>query len=268
MNIQHWSTEKIIARVLSNKNQKNYWNYITELRRRVNEEVYNHAYNLTKSSIDKEKILGIYILAQLGFNPRFQQKKTVKRYFAMLQKEQSPKVLAALFSSIAHNNTDLNEVQIAKLASFTNHSYADVRFELALALSCIEQQTAIHSLIQLAKDKHHDVRNWATFGLGSQIETDTTEIRNTLWHNIEDTDQDVRFEAMVGLAKRKDQRIVAILKTKLETLDEDSYDVLEAIEALQDTTFIPLLTAKINSKNVNKHWLECAKETIQVLNKC
>ncbi|MFK7748624.1 MAG: HEAT repeat domain-containing protein [Kordia sp.] len=265
MKIKHWTTEKIISRVLSNKNQTNYWNYITELRSRVNKKVYNIAFELTKSSIDKEKILGIYILAQLGFDPRFQQKKTILRYFYMLQEEQSPKVLVALFSSIAHNNHNLNEVQIEKLASFKNHPNIDVRFDLSLALSGIEHKTAIHTLIQLSKDKHHDVRNWATFGLGTQIETDTPEIRNALWQNIEDTHQDTRFEAMVGLANRKDQRIFSVLKTKLEAFDEDNYHILDPIEKLQHEDFIPLLEAKINTNTSDTHWNETAKEVIKIL---
>ena len=65
-----------------------------------------------------------------------------------------------------------------------------------------EDNAAIAALITLTGDPDEDVRDWAVFGLGSQIETDNESIREALWRAVDDTSSDVRGEALVGLAKR------------------------------------------------------------------
>jgi HEAT repeat protein len=64
-----------------------------------------------------------------------------------------------------------------------------------------------------------DFRDWATFGLGVQGDMDSVEIREALVRRLNDPDEDVREEAMVGLAKRKDERAVPALLPALEQPD-------------------------------------------------
>lgn len=267
MSRKKWTSEKIFARLLNNKTQKTFWENVRELRKRPNIKVYNKAYKLAKSEIEKEKIIGIYVLAQLGFDPRFQQAKTVKLYFKLLENEKSPKVISAILSSISHNNENLSEKQISKLIEFKTHKFVNVRFELTLALSCLENENAIKTLIELSNDKDSDTRNWATFGIGTQIENDTEEIRSALWNRVTDKDEITRLEAISGLAKRKDKKIKEVLKTELEYIDEKGSLILESIELFKDKDFIPLLEKKIvenkKSKKVNEDWL---LETINKLN--
>ena len=253
--------------MLNNKTQKTFWENVRELRKRPNNEVYNKAYKLAESESKKEKIIGIYVLAQLGFDPRFQQAKTVKLYFKLLENEKSPKVISAILSSISHNNENLNEKQISKLIEFKTHKFVNVRFELALALSCLENENAIKTLIELSNDKDSDTRNWATFGIGTQLDNDTEKIRTALWNRVTDKDEITRLEAISGLAKRKDRKIKEVLKTELENIDENGSLILESIELFNDKDFIPLLEKKIvenkRSKKVNEDWL---LETINKLN--
>jgi HEAT repeat protein len=77
--------------------------------------------------------------------------------------------------------------------------------------------------MQLMRDSDSDVRDWATFGLGTQSEADSEAIRGALFERLPDTDQDTRAEAAVGLAKRKDLRVLPVV---LEELDRDEYGVL------------------------------------------
>ena len=86
---ENWKNEKIFERLVNNKSQKTYWNNISELRKRATEEIYDQAYKLAKSENAKKKIIGIDVLAQLGFDPRIGQKKTVKLYFELLENKQN-----------------------------------------------------------------------------------------------------------------------------------------------------------------------------------
>lgn len=251
--------EKIFSRLVSNKSNKNYWNYIRELRKRKTEAIFNKAIELTNSAIDKEKIIGIDILTQFGY-PRVHLKKILTIFFRMLQIETDKKVLSSLLYGIGHNNEALTDQQLQILCSYQNHKSTDVRFSLAVSLSGIEKTKAITTLIQLSKDKDTDVRNWATFGLGTQIEVDNELIREALWKRVNDNDEVTRDEAIFGLAKRKDERIKEILKKELENIDELGSLILEAIETFNDKDFINLIEKQIlenkKGKKVNEDWLQ------------
>ena len=267
MSRKKWTSEKIFTRLLNNKTQKTFWKNVRELRKRPNKEVYNQAFKFANSESEKEKIIGIYVLAQLGFDPRFQQDKTVDLYFKLLENEKSPKVISAILSSISHNNENLNEKQISRLIEFKTHKFVNVRFELTLAISCLENENAIKTLIELSNDKDSDIRNWATFGIGTQLDNETEEIGIALWNRVPDKDESTRLEAISGLAKRKDKKIKEVLKTELKKIDENGSMILESIELLNDREFIPLLEKKIienkKSKKVNEDWI---LETINKLN--
>lgn len=263
---KEWPSNKIFDRLLRNKTQKTYWKNILELRTRPNKKVYNQAYKLALSESEKEKIIGIYVLAQLGLEPRFQQKKTVELYFKLLENERSPKVISAILSSIGHNNKNLDEHQISKIIEFKNHTYSEVRFQLTLALSCLENKKVIKTLIELSEDKYSFIRNWSTFALGSQLELNTVEITQALWNRINDQDQETKLEAITGLANRKDIRVKEIIKKELQSGD---FGVLlfDAIESLNDKDFLPLLNKNLklaeNDDRISEGWISDLKECIK-----
>ena len=269
MNRKNWTSEKIFTRLLNNKTQKTFWENVRELRKRPNEEVYNQAFKLADSESEKEKIIGIYVLAQLGFDPRFQQNKTVDLYFELLENEKSPKVISAVLSSISHNNENLNENQISKLIEYKTHKFTDVRFELTLAISGLENENAIKTLIELSNDKDSDIRNWATFGIGNRLETDTEDIRNALWNRINDSDFETKSEAIVGLANRMDKRIKEVIISELKNGDYGTL-LFEAILKLNDKDFLPYLIenlkiAKKDNDVIKNGWVLALKETIKEL---
>jgi HEAT repeat protein len=81
------------------------------------------------------------------------------------------------------------------------------------------------------EDADADVRDWATFGLGVLGDQDSSEIREALSRRLNDEDVDAREEALVGLAKRHDTRIVPNLIDALAESDI-SYRVVEAAHML------------------------------------
>ena len=267
MSLTNFSNEKLFDRILNNKSNINYWKYISELRKRKSKDIFEKSIELTKSEISKEKIIGINVLAQFGY-PRLQQKEILKRYFSLLKTDKDKNVISSILYAIGHNNDNLTEKQIDIVCSFKNHKSVNVRHGLVSAILAIDKTKPINTLIQLTKDKDSDIRDWATFGIGTQIETDNLIIRETLWERINDSDENTRFEAIIGLAKRKDQKIKDIIKNELLKIDEFGSLILEAIEELNDKEFIALIEEQIKKnkvlKKVNEDWLV---ETLEKLKK-
>ena len=256
--LTNYKTEKIFERLLTNKSKENYWKYISELRKRKTDEIFKKSVLLTKSESAKERMIGTDVLAQFGF-PRRHKKEIINLFFQLLKSESDKKVISSILYGIGHNNEKLTNRQVEFLCSFRTHKSVYVKHSLVSALSTIEKDKAIDTLIKLSNDTDPDIRDGATFGIGSQVKTDHKKIRTALWDRISDNDQGTRFEAISGLARRKDHRIKEILKTELENLDEYGSLILESIEYLNDKSFVPILEKKIQenkqSKTVNQNWL-------------
>lgn len=258
MSLIKYPDEKLFGRLLNNKSDKNYWRYISELRKRKSKAIFEKSISLTNSEITKERIIGIDILAQFGY-PRLHKNKILKKFFQLLKKETDKYIISSIFYGIGHNNEDLTTKQIDLICSFKNNKSSRVRYSLVFALTTKEEPKAIRTLIELSKDRDYEIRDWATFGLGSQIEIDNEAIRNALWKRVNDKYEAPRFEAIAGLAKRKDERVKAVLIRELENIDEFGSLILESIEDLNDKDFIPLLQKQIAKnkefKTVEEKWL-------------
>ncbi|MGH9126965.1 MAG: HEAT repeat domain-containing protein [Acidimicrobiales bacterium] len=66
------------------------------------------------------------------------------------------------------------------------------------------------SSIQLSRDPGREIRDWATFGLGSILDLDSPAVRQALVDRLADEDIDTSCEALVGLAERHDERAFQI----------------------------------------------------------
>lgn len=259
MKREDWTDERIFERLLTNRTKQTYWENISELRKRPNQYVFDRAVELIKTNNDKEIIIGIDVLAQLGFNPRFKQNETIEICFSLLEKEQTPKVTESILFAISHNNEILKKDQILALTNLKTHSYCIVRYGLVQALSGLEQKDAIEALIELSADKNQDIRDWAVFSLGTLIETNNDSITKVLWERTNDSNESVRFEAIAGLAKRKDKRIKDTLIQELKNINDNGSIILESIEDFNDIDFIEFLKNQIElnkkTKQVNEKWL-------------
>jgi HEAT repeat protein len=273
MSRKDWTDEKLIYRLTNNKTHKSRWENISALRKRPSEELFSKCVELTKSDNTKIRKIGIDILAQLGSSPRPFLKETLKIYFELLEVEIDPDVLMSLLYSIGHNNDELDKEQIEKICSFIDNDNSLTKEGLVSALLGIDNLTAIETLIKLSSDKLNHIRNWATFGLGTQIERNNKNIREALWERVNDKHKETKLEAIVGLAKRKDNRVNEIIKR--EIIDGD-YGILlfEAILETKDKEFLPLLNQNLklikNDTNINSEWEKdlknCINELIKLTN--
>ncbi len=214
MSRKDWTDDKLISRLLNNKSDKSRWDNIRVLRSRPSEELFLKCVEFTKSNDTKIRKIGIDILAQLGSTPRPFLKETSKIYFELLDFETDPEVLMSLLYSIRHNNDKLGVVEIEKLCSLQNHNNSLVKEGLVSALGFTDNLQAINVLIKFTEDRLSHIRDWATFYIG-QGERNNKQIRNALWNRINDKHQETKFEAIVGLAKRKDTRVIEIIKREL-----------------------------------------------------
>jgi HEAT repeat protein len=117
-----------------------------------------------------------------------------------------------------------------------------VRFAVVFALAGYEDEFAIKTKIEMSSDKDELVRDWATCGLGG-IDVDTPEIRAALLARVADADEITRGEALVGLARRKDQRAIKPLIKELERYYEAEHGdySVEAAEEFADVRLLPVL---------------------------
>ena len=97
MSKKDWTTEKLFARLLNNKSEKSYWEYIRILRSRPDNGVFRRCMELTTSDIPKNRRIGIDILAQLGVYPRPFHNETIDKYFNLLEIEKEPKISCQYF---------------------------------------------------------------------------------------------------------------------------------------------------------------------------
>jgi len=159
----------------------------------------------------------------------------VPQLIALLDDQREPLVIAAIVDAL---NKASDEVASLEALRFVDHSDDSVRLAVAHALpagveSPLGTSLAAAGLMQLTRDPVDEIRDWSTFGLGSQLNVDTTEVREALWARIDDASQMIRDEAAVGLAQRRDRRAVQLVADRLT--DEDAGPlVFEAAEYLAD----------------------------------
>lgn len=263
-----WKDQKLIDRAISNQSAKSYWANIHELRERASDEIYDRALCLAKSENVKEKITGIDILAQFGVNKRPKSGAVVRVFLDLLLKEDDPDVINSLLVGLGHNGQCLKKKDIEKIVFFKDHEESFVRYGLVFALLGKSQAVAVDTLIDLSQDKSQPVRDWATFGLGTGIEKNNRKIRDALWVNTQDQDEDTRQEAILGLAKRKDLRVQEVIISELLEGEHGTL-LFESIQETGDKELLKYLTKALSecrkNKNINPDWVKKLKACIKAI---
>jgi HEAT repeat protein len=100
------------------------------------------------------------------------------------------------------------------------HSDIEIRYAVAHSLPLLEpDEAALQSLRQLSRDPDDDIRNWATFGLGTQSDDRSKETAEALVDRLDDPDAETRLEAIIGLARRRDERVRSLVVRALDEWD-------------------------------------------------
>jgi len=214
-----------------------YWNAISPLQRGEPTEVWALIAPLAVDDDPRLRALVPDVLRFLGGKERPLLNQTVLLLKSMLENEGTPSVIAAIATAFV----DLGHpAAIDLLRPFVTHPDAAVREAVVHGLLPVARQ-AIPELIILSKDENEAVRDWATFGLGSQLGeradpglVDTPEVRNALAERLDDPHDETRAEATLGLAVRRDERAIPVIARELKSGTAWTHYV-EAAELLADS---------------------------------
>lgn len=235
------STDELFARTLQgDEEDEGAWRAIWQLHHRGGEAVFQRAAAWLQSSSPKERGRGANVLSQLEFRSRTPERaaRFTDVLLLTLAKEQDVAVLEAMAAALGHLGDPRS---VSALLPLKDHPDAHVRFGVVMGLSRYRDAQALQALIQLSRDSDELVREWATFTLGSQArEVDTPELREALVDRLSESHPKIRGEALLGLALRKDARVLEPLRRVLEGSEVSTLDV-EAAQALEDVSLLPLL---------------------------
>jgi HEAT repeat protein len=233
------SIDELVSTALSESDDDIAWDAVCALHFRGTEGVLARAETLCRSDSVRERRLGADILGQLGIPDRTFPKQCLSILLRMLSDEMDADVLQAILVALGH----LKESDAIEPASrYRRHPDPGVRHGVVLALTGYDDPRAVNWLIELSCDEDTHVRDWATFAVAQMIDLDTPAIREALAARLEDADYDTRCEAIVGLAKRGDRRVIPVISEELASNRVGSL-VVEAAAMIPDPQFHPRLIA-------------------------
>lgn len=214
------TTELITLALTQDRDEDLYWDTISTLWCRPDVATFESASHLLKSGEWEHRAVGVDIMAQLGISsvnplPVFrEQAVAMLSPMALDPRNAQPELLNSIICAISHQG---DPASLDLLIRFKNDPYWQIRWNIVCSLPKFQDERAVEALIEMTEDEDETVRDWATFGLGTQCDVDTPEVREALARRLQDTDNDTRNEAIRGLAARGDKRVLHALKRELET---------------------------------------------------
>jgi hypothetical protein len=208
------------------------WKAVHELRRIGSRRIFDRAVEWCGASDPTVRARGLDILAQIGRTADHPSNSFPDECFSVIQEvlrdEREIRPLDSAIAALGHLD---DPAGIPLILQYRSHSDSEIRFSVACALgSFANDARSAECLLMLMKDEDEEVRDWATFGVGVTGDFDSDAIRDALFERLSDPNEDVRQEAMAGLGKRRDQRVLPLLVATLE----QSEAAIPVIEAARD----------------------------------
>jgi HEAT repeat protein len=209
------------------------WEAVEALRSTGGREVFARAAEWLTSANPLARARAADILGQIGVGagrPHEFPEAACDLLLELLTAEQHPRAAASAIVALGHIRAPRALPTIYK---FIAHEDAVLRHAISFALGCFVADRASHpGLMLLMTDADQDVRDWATFSLGVWGDLDSPQIRDALARRLGDNFEDVRFEAIAGLAKRGDSRVLPVLVETLEAQEDPDQRLVDAACAL------------------------------------
>ena len=201
--------ELFAASITGDFDREEQWNAIYKLQDIATREVFDKAVSFCQSSNSEKCCRGLAVLAQFGVNAGTAhgfKDEIVAVVKDVLRKDNSSNIVCSALAALGHIK-DPNSIDLVGL--LLNNPAPEVRHSVAAALGGFaDSEQGVEMLLCLMNDSDGSVRDWATFGLGVQGVRDSVEIRNALFKALSDTHLEAQTEAMLGLARRSDLRVL------------------------------------------------------------
>ena len=207
-----------------------YWRVISLLRGRPERDVFERAAACCRGDTPAERIVGANVLAQLGFGDRDGVRPFTEETVPVLRSlldDKNDDAVAAAIHALAHHRYAVP----GDFRELARHPSQPIREAVAHVLSGHDHAEAVALLIELTKDLDDSVRDWATFAIARQCDADSADIRKALADRLDDSDAEVRGEAMVGLARRRDPSVIDCIAAALDASDPNQlvFDAAEEV---------------------------------------
>jgi HEAT repeat protein len=195
--------------------QDDSWAFVRALQRRASESVFQQARTWCGADDAGLRRLGANVLGQLGAAAEHPFAAVSTPVLEGLLGDPDESVVSCALTALGHLGTG-ETMTICALASSPSDR---IRYNVAWCLGLREDPEALATLIALSRDPDAEVRDWATFGVGSLSDADSPEIRQALVDRLDDDDAETRAEATLGLVKRGDGRGDAAVAAALSRPD-------------------------------------------------
>ena len=191
-----------------------YWELVSSLHDRPPAEVWELVAPLATSEDLRLQQLVPDVLRLLGREAQPLATQTLELFEKMLGANPSGEVVGCIGNACVDFH-DLSVVTM--LAPFASHADDAVREAVLHALRRSNHPQAIAALINLSRDEVEELREWATFALGSQLPlVRSSEVSEALAARLTDPHEPTRDEAVIGLGLRGDARALGPLISQLE----------------------------------------------------
>jgi HEAT repeat protein len=219
------------------------WDLIAGILAECPDDVLEEAAGLLQGDLERGRTLGADILGRfVGIEPNSRPVVLDALLTAMtVEKASAPK--ASIVAALGHIDDPGTLGEVCPLACDPS---PEVRLAVAFAVATISPQPlapeARTALLSLSRDGDPEVRDWATFGLGTLSDADGPDVRAALLERAEDASHEARAEALFGLAVRRDPRAVPHLIRALQSPLVGGLEV-DAAAAAADPRLLPALWA-------------------------
>jgi HEAT repeat protein len=149
----------------------------------------------------------------------------------------------AAATALAYKDDDrVQALQIALLGDADEVVGRQVLYSLPRDADLPADHPIVNGLLRAMEHSCDEVRDWATFALGTKSRVDTPAVRDTFVRHLTDEGGDTAGEAARALGARKDHRVLPFLLVVLTDPDVD-YLFVDAARELADPRLLPLLNA-------------------------
>lgn len=197
---------------------------------------------LVESADVLEREVGCDLLGNAADEHAALRDRALTALLALADAETEPSVLISLVRGL-HQTQDPRAAPV--LVRLSGHEDSDLRQQVAADIGFVATGLPdgpdVQALIRLTADQDPEVRNWAAFTLGFQLEQDTTAIRDALWKCTTDEYSEVREEGARGLARRHDPRAVPLIAELLDSDDGAYFLTFDAAAILGVPELLPAL---------------------------